>query len=346
MAIISVIVPVYKVEQYIYRCVDSILAQTFSDFELILVDDGSPDNCGKICDEYAEKDKRIKVIHQENGGLSVARNSGIDWTYENSLSEYITFIDSDDWIHPQYLEALYFAAKQNNVDVSICCHRRAEKYDEKDMSQIYKLFDMENMNAEELLINDNWNFNYAWAKLYKKTYFRDIRYPVGKIFEDTFTTYKVLFSCMQVTVVKQALYYYFKNENGISRSLWSPKELVILEGMEKQMYFYKQKNYINSYKKEEALYIHHHAYQISRIRENKKDLRKNKKYIRTLRRRMLLLMRQDKDKYNIDKMPYCYETAYPRIMRCYRLCKTFFSILRSNGTIGVIKKIKEKVIRR
>ena len=106
MPTISVIVPVYKVEKYIHRCVDSILSQTFTDFELILVDDGSPDNCGKICDEYAEKDIRIHVIHQENGGLSAARNAGIDWVFANSDSEWITFIDSDDWVHPEYLERL------------------------------------------------------------------------------------------------------------------------------------------------------------------------------------------------------------------------------------------------
>ena len=116
--LISVIVPVYKVEEYIYRCVDSILAQSFKDFELILVDDGSPDNCGKICDEYAQKDKRITVIHKENGGLSDARNTGIDWALKNS--NWITFIDSDDWVHTDYLKNLYNAVKENNVDISVC----------------------------------------------------------------------------------------------------------------------------------------------------------------------------------------------------------------------------------
>lgn len=120
MAKISIIVPVYKVENYIRRCVDSILAQTFTDFELILVDDGSPDNCGKICEEYAKKDERIVVIHKENGGLSDARNAGIDWSLKTSNSRWITFIDSDDWIHPNYLEFLYRAAKNTNCKISIC----------------------------------------------------------------------------------------------------------------------------------------------------------------------------------------------------------------------------------
>ena len=120
MPTISVIVPVYKVEPYIHRCVDSILQQSYRDFELVLVDDGSPDNCGSICDEYASRDSRVHVIHQENGGLSAARNAGIDWVFDNSDSQWITFVDSDDWVHPQMLEKLFDAAMEQNTLISIC----------------------------------------------------------------------------------------------------------------------------------------------------------------------------------------------------------------------------------
>ena len=120
MANISVIVPVYKVEQFLSRCVDSILAQTYPDFEVILVDDGSPDNCGEICDGYARTDSRIHVIHQENGGLSAARNSGIDWTFENSDSRWLAFVDSDDWVHPDFLKVLYETAEQTLCKISAC----------------------------------------------------------------------------------------------------------------------------------------------------------------------------------------------------------------------------------
>ena len=118
MPMISVVVPVYKVEHYLHRCVDSILNQSYSDFELILVDDGSPDNCGMICDEYAAKDARIHVIHQQNGGLSAARNTGIDWLCENSDSKWLTFIDSDDWIHKDYLKILLEQAIKSGSRVS------------------------------------------------------------------------------------------------------------------------------------------------------------------------------------------------------------------------------------
>ena len=123
---ISVIVPVYNVEPYLHRCVDSILVQTHTDFELILVDDGSPDNCGVICDEYAQKDSRIHVIHQQNGGLSAARNAGIDWAFANSDSQWLSFIDSDDWVHPCFLEYLYRAVQETDAKVSACGIRKVE----------------------------------------------------------------------------------------------------------------------------------------------------------------------------------------------------------------------------
>ena len=113
MSNISVIVPVYKVERYIRRCVDSILTQTYPDFEVVLVDDGSPDGCGRICDFYAQNDGRVHVIHQKNGGLSAARNAGIDWVTANSDSRWIAFVDCDDWVHDEFLRKLYSAAEQN-----------------------------------------------------------------------------------------------------------------------------------------------------------------------------------------------------------------------------------------
>ena len=127
-SLVSVIVPVYKVEKYLRRCIDSILNQTFTGFNLILVDDGSPDNCGLICDEYAEKDNRIHVIHKKNGGLSDARNAGLEWYFEHSDSKWLTFIDSDDWIHPRYLEGLLEAERIYSTDIVVCDYLDAEEY--------------------------------------------------------------------------------------------------------------------------------------------------------------------------------------------------------------------------
>ena len=128
MAVISVIVPVYKVEPFLRRCVDSILGQSFRDFDLILVDDGSPDSCPCICDEYEDQDPRVHVIHQKNGGLSAARNTGIQWALRNSDSQWLTFVDSDDWIHRDFLQLLLNAAVTQHVDLALCGFTRIAEY--------------------------------------------------------------------------------------------------------------------------------------------------------------------------------------------------------------------------
>lgn len=317
MAKITVIVPVYKVEDYLARCINSILKQTYIDYELVLVDDGSPDRCGDICEEYARTDKRIIALHRENGGLSAARNTGIDWAFAHSSSEYLTFIDSDDWIHSQYLEELLYAIQKSDAAVSVCCQRRANEYAEEQMRSFLEHAVMNCMSAEELLLYHEWNYNYAWGKLYKKEYFSTVRYPEGKNFEDTFTTYKVLFAGEKVAWIDRELYFYFINNEGISKSLWTPKELVIFEGMQQQMRFYKEQGYTRALEKEEQLYVNHYAYQICRIRENKKDLKKNKVYLRQLKREMMCWVHQFPEKYSYRKMPQCYDAAYPLIMKGY-----------------------------
>ena len=167
MPLVSVIVPVYKVESYLHRCVDCILAQTYANLEIILVDDGSPDNCGKICDEYAQKDKCIKVIHKKNGGLSDARNAGLDI----AMGEYITFVDSDDWIHFQYVEILLNNLTKADVDISTCSFvRTPEKMlmDSKVSESSYHIYSSE--KAIEQTLYQNRLDNSAWGKLYKKDF--------------------------------------------------------------------------------------------------------------------------------------------------------------------------------
>ena len=215
MPTISVIVPVYKVEKYIHRCVDSILGQTYADFELILVDDGSPDNCGAICDEYAAKDSRVVVIHQENGGLSAARNAGIDWAFANSDSQWLSFIDSDDWVHPEYLQRLLDAAMEHNVAVSICGYAETSgTFPEISPDTTTPVL----WNSEDFYVKDSLHCTYAWGKLYRRDCFQVIRYPVGRLYEDQFTTYKILFHFKSLSVITVPLYAYFTNMDGITKS--------------------------------------------------------------------------------------------------------------------------------
>ena len=321
---VTIIVPVYKVENYLSRCVDSILNQTYSDFRLILVDDGSPDNCGKICDEYVKKDSRVTVLHQKNSGLSAARNTGLNLFYEQNKSDYITFVDSDDWLHPQYLEILMRPVIEKGVKISVCGYERADSWGGEEY-HLYKKSDYELTTPENLLVDHFWNYNYAWGKLYHKSVFEDIRYPVGKNFEDTFTTYKVLYKCDEIAFTPTSLYYYFRNETGISRSPWKESELVIFDAMREQMDFYKANGYTNAFETEHKLFVNHHAYQIVRIKENKKDLKKNKKFLKEIRGNLKRYLRKYKDKYTVHNMTYSYEAAYPLIMRLYR----FASLLKA-----------------
>lgn len=321
---ITIIVPVYKVENYLARCVDSILNQTYTYWELVLVNDGSPDNCGKICDKYAENDSRIFVIHQKNAGLSAARNTGINWFYEQNRSDYITFVDSDDWLHPEYLSTLTNGIIANDVKISVCNYKRVTK---EIPPEEYPEFEYEITDPEKFLVNHSWQYNYAWGKLYHKSVFEDVRYPVGKNFEDTFTTYKVLHKCEKIAYTDLQLYYYLRNETGISRSPWKPSELVIFDAMQEQLQFYKGKKLQKAYEKEFELFVHHHAYQISRIKMNKEDFTKNKPILKEIKKNLKRYLKENKDKFNVHNMTYSYEAAYPVTMKLYALASKLKSKL-------------------
>ncbi|MBQ8813389.1 MAG: DUF1792 domain-containing protein [Lachnospiraceae bacterium] len=237
---ISVIVPVYKVEPYLRHCVDSILRQSFTDFELILVDDGSPDGCPAICDEYAAKDSRVVVIHQQNGGLSAARNVGIDWVFVNSDSQWISFIDSDDWIHPQMLEALYHAVITHDVTVSICGYGETEG---EDIQIDENCLSAKVQKPEWFYVEHTVNATIACAKLYGRECFTQIRYPNGKLHEDEFTTYKILFDQEKLAVISEPLYCYYHNPNSITTSAWTPRRMEVIEAFDEQLSFFEEHDY-------------------------------------------------------------------------------------------------------
>lgn len=327
---ITIVVPVYKVEKYLNRCVDSILNQTYQNFEIILVDDGSPDNCGKICDEYAEKNSRIFVIHQKNGGLSAARNTGINWFYEQGRSDYITFVDSDDWLHPEYLRILMNRITENQVKISVCDFKRVLG---ETPHENYDSINFELSPPEDFLVNHFWQYNYACGKIYHKSVFYDVRYPIGKTFEDTFTTYKVLHKCEKIAYTDLQLYYYFQNKQGISHSPWQPSELVIFDAMQEQLKFYKEKGLQKAFEKEFQLFVNHHAYQIVRIKENKNDLKKNKATLKEIKKTLRKHLKENKDVFNVHNMTYSYEAAYPLIMKTYALSsKIKANLLQKNNT--------------
>lgn len=264
MPMISIIVPVYKVEQYIHRCVDSILNQSYSDFELILVDDGSPDCCGEICEEYAGRDSRIHVIHQENGGLSAARNTGIAWVFDHSDSQWLTFIDSDDWIHKDYLRILLDLAVTSESRVSICdfARRTAVGLDE----------DIEQIVPECMEFRSAYTKHYgmcmtAWAKLYARELFEDIRFPVGKLHEDAYVTHLILLEANKICCCNIPLYYYFTNEEGITRSTWSPRRMDQIEAHALRLAFWQNMEFRDCYLREMTEYIDVLCLQLRQIEE-------------------------------------------------------------------------------
>lgn len=309
---ISVIVPVYNVEPYIYRCVDSILNQTFTDFELILVDDGSPDNCGKICDEYAEKDPRIHVIHQENGGLSAARNAGIDWAMNNSDSKWITFIDSDDWVHPQMLSMLFNIAEKEDLLLVLC------QYQQQQHQTQYILYDnvKYSIKLPELAYIENYSISMiACSKLYNKSILKKHRFLVGKLHEDAFFTYKVLFECSKVAIIDFPLYFYMINNNGITHSPWKPKRLDEIEAHEAQLNYLKINNYFNAYNREIIAYTNVILNQCKEIDQ----IAKYRSYKRKLCRKIKRVIRKNHSLITIKKFPHIYEYIYPSMMKLYWL---------------------------
>ena len=214
MKSISVIVPVYNVENYIRECLDSILAQTVSSFELILIDDGSTDNSGRICDEYAQQDERIRVIHKENGGLSSARNKGLD----EATGDYVCFIDSDDTLKPDFLEKLYDGILQHNSDLAFC-DIDAKKLTDWSM----EIGHIDEITFEEARrwLYDQYSREYvlmviACDKLYAKELFDGLRFPLGRLHEDEFMIGPILKRANRISFVPEKLYVYRENTSGIT----------------------------------------------------------------------------------------------------------------------------------
>lgn len=217
--LISVIIPVYKVEEYLDECVLSVIRQTYTNLEIILVDDGSPDNCPRMCDEWATKDSRIKVIHKENGGLSDARNAGLD----AAEGQYIAFIDSDDYIKPDMMEKLHSALVTEKADIAACGLQNFGDEHERPWGCEETIGTPEQIYA--LLYNDTAYPVAACSKLYKSSCWKTLRFPVGKICEDAFTTYQLIHNAQRIVMIPHALYCYRIRPGSIMTSSFSLKKM-------------------------------------------------------------------------------------------------------------------------
>lgn len=235
--LVSIIVPVYNVEKYVERCLQTLMQQTYENIEIIIVDDGSPDRSGAICDEYALKDPRIHVIHQMNQGISGARNTGL----EAAKGEFLAFVDSDDWVSPEMVEVLLNLMKQYEANISVCgteiCSDKghvAFHSDALDETCVYTRDE-----AMEELLDDQKIRNVLWNKLYSKNLFDGIRFPVGRVFEDIAITYRVIDRANRIVYSGSPLYCYFKSDNSIIRSDYSAKKLDKVVALKCRAEFYK-----------------------------------------------------------------------------------------------------------
>ncbi len=328
MSGISVIVPVYNTEKYLSRCVDSILCQTLEDFELILIDDGSTDLSGTICDEYAAVDHRITVIHQKNMGQAAARNTGLDSALEKEDCEWIAFVDSDDAVHPQMLELLYkkiSGTSEKTVAGDCLLFHGAEAPTSENVRE--DSVKTVSMLPEEFYVGCPYLETVSWGKLYHRSCFESIRYPEGKMHEDRFVTYKIIFSLSSVLHIEYPLYYYFHNPDGITKSRWKPGRLTAFEAFSEQLDFFEK----NGYKAAEDSTAYHSAIV---LRDQIRELEKTgeyRKYLGIMRK----MMRKHLKKYRshphmgLTETPSFYTAAYPQIEMAYSVLRPVRKIIRA-----------------
>lgn len=243
---ISIIVPVYNIENYLKNCIDSILNQTFKDFELILVNDGSTDGSLDICEDYKSIDNRIKIVNKKNGGISSARNAGLDV----SIGEYIGFIDSDDYIHPQMYEILYNEIIKNKSDISMCDFERVYEFDKNLLeSNFVSSYEIEILNNEEALYElaekNGVTYVVAWNKLYKRELFKNVKFKEGIIHEDEYIIHRLLYQVNKLVYVKEKLYFYLQRKGSIMDKKLSIDSSDYLLACSDRIRFFDEKNLEN-----------------------------------------------------------------------------------------------------
>ena len=232
--LISVVVPVYRVQEYLSRCVLSLQSQTYPNLEIILVDDGSPDRCGEMCDTFAAQDARIRTIHQTNRGLSAARNAGT----MDAKGEYIAFVDSDDWVHPEYVERLWELAERTGAELTVCGNQKVSAEKDVTADEVEnRFFCLNRQDAlAEMLYQGRIETN-AWGKLYLTRHAKKCLYPEGRLFEDLATTYRFFAMAEKIAVCDAALYYYWQRPDSIMARKFEPSRFDELVSADEMYHF-------------------------------------------------------------------------------------------------------------
>lgn len=281
MDLISVIVPVYNAEKSVERCLKSIIKQSYKNLEIIIINDGSTDKSLNICEKFYAKDSRIRIICQENGGVSKARNTGI-----SSMSgEYVIMIDSDDYMTECTIEKLYNEILLTNADLALCDFENGseENYSFTISEKILPEIINNRQALKRIYVNNHNALQYVapWGKLYKKELFKDILYPDGKIFEDIYVTHRILQRCKKIVVVPQKMFYYFEGKDSIMHKEFHIGKIDYLEALKQRIFFFKECGYNDLVHIAYDEYLHSLIWEYSRVR----DILKNKKAMKDIKER-------------------------------------------------------------
>ena len=333
---VSIIVPVYRAEAYLSACVDSVLNQTFPDFELFLVDDGSPDNCGTICDAYARKDSRIRVIHRENGGQAAARNQAL----KLATAPWVCFVDSDDLIHPQLVQRLYEGAIAQDAGISLCPMAEAPELPEdfyREPSGTYEVLAMDEATLAALYDREEYPAWVACAKLIRREYVLAHPFCEGRVYEDNEAVCHWVCRCRRLVRLKDAMYYYRTNPVSTTQSGFSLKKLDYLWALEQILRFYRG----IGYEAMVARFAHRYAWELAnsweslRYRLDRKDLARDveKRGRRFLREMEISLSTEDRERM--------LGAMHPKLIRLYWPVKGAVKTLRERGVRGILEKIRK-----
>lgn len=337
---ISVIVPVYRAESYLRDCVDSILSQTYENLEVFLVDDGSPDGCGAICDEYAKKDSRIRVIHQKNQGQAAARNHAIDQT----TGQWLCFVDSDDLIHPQMVELLYMAAEQSGADVALCRMLEAAQLPEDFCKPRELTFDALEMQEETMVSLHDREAYPAWVacdKLVRTELVKQHLFHEGRVYEDNEAVCHWVCGAKKIARLPMELYFYRTNPESTTKSTFSLKKLDYLWALEQIIEYYDSIGYLQMKARFADRYVQALVNSCNGVRYTleKPELvpQLEKQAVRFIRRQNLKLTAAQKEAL-LDVM-------HPKLIRIYWPVAGAVRTMKKTGITGLVRKIRKNLTR-
>lgn len=334
---ISVIVPVYKAEKYLHSCVDSILSQTFSDFDVYLVNDGSPDRSGEICGEYAEKDSRIHVIYQENRGQASARNRALSMTD----SEWICFVDSDDLIHPQMLQRLWDAAHAADAGVSLCAMAEAPELPDDFFAEPSGETEVFPVSEDTLVALHDREEYPAWVacgKLIRREYVMDHLFCEGKVYEDNEAVCHWVCRSERLVRIPDRLYWYRTNPGSTTQSGFTRKKLDYLWALEQLIRFYDGLGYGQMKER----FAHRYARELANCWEGVSYLLEDKKLARQLERRGKDFSREMNLSFTQEDRERMLEAMHPKLIKLYWPARGVLRTLRSGGIRGLLEKITKR----